>query len=187
MWWPLCLPGNAISLQSALGSEGRHGGCYSSKQFGSSCFRIQQRLYQFFSFLDFCGVLFCLVLPLTCVLLFFHPALLKKDPKNESVLQVRPWEDPENMVMFQIQGTVSSSLRKAFQCLSLSGCQTEFTGTGCLSVQCHADSSFQARQRHASAIHRADISHTFSISSLSGTRTSISPDISALSSRIQDR
>lgn len=98
MWWPLCLPGNAISLQSALGSEGRHGGCYSSKQFGSSCFRIQQRLYQFFSFLDFCGVLFCLVLPLTCVLLFFHPALLKKDPKNESVLQVRPWEDPENMV-----------------------------------------------------------------------------------------
>ena len=96
MWWHLCIPGNAISLQSALGSEGKHGGCYSSKQFGSSYFRIQQRLYQFFSFLDFCGV--CFVLPLSCVLLFFRPALLKKDPKNESVLQVRPWEDPENMI-----------------------------------------------------------------------------------------
>ena len=79
MWWHLCIPGNAISLQSALGSEGRHGGCYSSKHFGSSCFRIQQRLSHFFFtpwFLwGFCFVLFCL--PLSCVLLFFRPALLK--------------------------------------------------------------------------------------------------------------
>ena len=50
----------------------------------------------FFHSLIFVG--FCFVLPLSCVLLFFRPALLKKDPKNESVLQVRPWEDPENMI-----------------------------------------------------------------------------------------
>lgn len=69
---------------------------------------------------------------------------------------IMPVQPP--FTLFQIQGTVSSSLRKALQCLSLSGRQAEFTGTGCLSVQCHADSSFQARQRHASAVHRADIS-----------------------------
>src|SRR5699024_11702109 len=47
------------------------------------------------------------------------------------------------LTRFRVQGTVSSSLRKTLQCLSLSGRQAEFTGTGCLSVQFHADSSFQ--------------------------------------------
>ena len=67
----------------------------------------------FFSFLDFCGFFFFFFfLPLSCVLLFFHPALLKKDPKTESVLHFRPWKDPENRIWLRAQAlrTEPSSL-----------------------------------------------------------------------------
>ena len=44
------------------------------------------------------GVLFCFVLFATFMCASFFPSGFVKDPKNESVLHVGPWEDPENMI-----------------------------------------------------------------------------------------
>ena len=49
-----------------------------------------------------CGIFLFLFLwgflPLSCVLLFFHPAWVKEDPKNESILHGRHCGDPEHVV-----------------------------------------------------------------------------------------
>lgn len=106
MEWHLWNPGNATPPSKCRGEEGSYGGCYSSKHFGGSCFRIQQSLWHFLVPCfrgGFCHSCVCFF--------FFHPAWVKEDPKNESVLCGRHWGDPEHAVKSTGSGNRASKFK----------------------------------------------------------------------------